>query len=98
MIVPLLLAVQAPATAVYADCLSGHINADARMVKPPADEAGRLAIFDDAARTCAAARAKVPKTQTALLDRIDASLKQVLANPQAAEAEFGTDPLERETP
>jgi hypothetical protein len=97
--IALLLALQAATpTAPYADCLSTRINADPRMEKPPADPAGRLVIFTDAAKACAPIRAKVPKTHAAMLDRIDASMKAVLTNPQAAEAEFGTEPVANETP
>ncbi len=91
--IALLLMAQAPATAPYADCLSSHINGDPRMAKPPAEAPARVAIFDDAAKVCAAVRAKVPRAQAAMLDRIDASMREVLLNPAAAEAEFGTDPL-----
>lgn len=90
----LLLALQSVApTAPYADCLSQRINTDPRMEKPPADAAGRVAIFDDAAKACAPVRAKVAKAHAAMLDKIDASMKAVLANPDAAEAEFGTEPV-----
>ncbi len=95
----LALALQAAApTAPYADCLSTRINADPRMQKPPAEAAARVAIFDDAAKLCAAVRAKVPRAHGPMLDRIDASMKAVLTNPQAAEAEFGTEPIAGETP
>ncbi|MEP9400698.1 hypothetical protein [Sphingomonas sp. VNH70] len=97
--IALLLAFQAVApTAPYADCLSNRINADPRMEKPPAEAAARVAIFDDAARACAAVRAKVAKAHAPMLDKIDASMKAVLVNPQAAEAEFGTEPVGGETP
>ncbi|KQM85981.1 hypothetical protein ASE67_08880 [Sphingomonas sp. Leaf23] len=95
----LALALQAVApTAPYANCLSERINTDARMEKPPAEAAARVAIFDDAARACAPVRAKVAKAHAAMLDKIDASMKAVLTNPQAAEAEFGTEPVAGETP
>ncbi|KQM28940.1 MULTISPECIES: hypothetical protein [unclassified Sphingomonas] len=95
----LALALQAVApTAPYADCLSERINTDARMEKPPAETAARVAIFDDAAKACAPVRAKVAKAHAAMLDKIDASMKAVLTNPQAAEAEFGTEPVAGETP
>ena len=95
----LLLALQAVApTAPYADCLSERINADARMEKPPTEAAARVAIFDDAAKACAPVRAKVAKAHAAMLDKIDASMKAVLTNPDAAEAEFGTEPVAGETP
>ncbi|MFD1036595.1 hypothetical protein ACFQ15_18335 [Sphingomonas hankookensis] len=97
--IALLLALQAVApTAPYADCLSERINADARMEKPPAEAAARVAIFDDAAKACAPVRAKVAKAHAPMLDKIDASMKAVLTNPQAAEAEFGTEPVAGETP
>ncbi|KQM61511.1 MULTISPECIES: hypothetical protein [unclassified Sphingomonas] len=97
--IAMVLAMQAVApTAPYADCLSTRINADARMEKPPAEAAARVAIFDDAATACAAVRAKVPKAHAAMLDKIDASMKAVLVNPDAAEAEFGTEPVAGETP
>ncbi len=97
--IALLLALQAVApTAPYAECLSTHINADARMEKPPTDAAARVAIFDDAAKACAPVRAKVAKAHAAMLDKIDASMKAVLTNPDAAEAEFGTEPVAGETP
>lgn len=96
--IALLLALQAVApTAPYADCLSERINADARMEKPPTDAAARVAIFDDAAKACAPVRAKVAKAHAAMLDKIDASMKAVLTNPDAAEAEFGTEPVAGET-
>ncbi len=95
----LALALQAAApTAPYADCLSERINADPRMEKPPTEAAARVAIFDDAAKACAPVRAKVPKAHAAMLDKIDASMRAVLTNPDAAEAEFGTEPVAGETP
>jgi len=98
-VILLALALQAVApTAPYADCLSERINADARMEKPPTDAAARVAIFDDAVKACAPVRAKVAKTHTPMLDKIDASMKAVLTNPDAAEAEFGTEPVAGETP
>jgi hypothetical protein len=98
-VILLALALQAVApTAPYADCLSERINTDARMEKPPAEAAARVVIFDDAARACAPVRAKVAKAHAAMLDKIDASMKAVLTNPQAAEAEFGTEPVAGETP
>ncbi len=97
--IALFLALQAAApTAPYADCLSERINADARMEKPPAEAAARVAIFDDAAKACAPVRAKVAKAHGAMLDRIDTSMKAVLTNPQAAEAEFGTEPVGGDVP
>ncbi len=94
-----MLALQAAApTAPYAECLSTRINADARMEKPPTEAAARVAIFDDAAKACAPVRAKVAKAHAAMLDKIDASMKAVLTNPDAAEAEFGTEPVAGETP
>ncbi len=97
--IALLLALQAAApTAPYADCLSQRINADPRMAKPPAEAAARVAIFDDAAKACAPVRAKVAKAHMPMLDKIDASMKSVLTDPQAAEAEFGTEPVAGETP
>ncbi|KQM98343.1 hypothetical protein [Sphingomonas sp. Leaf25] len=95
----LALALQAVApTAPYADCLSARINADPRMEKPPAEAAARVVIFDDAAKACAPVRAKVAKAHAVMLERIDASMRAVLVNPQAAEAEFGTEPVAGETP
>ncbi|WP_294322051.1 hypothetical protein [uncultured Sphingomonas sp.] len=97
--IALLLALQAVApTAPYADCLSERINTDPRMEKPPTEAAARVAIFDDAAKACAPVRAKVAKAHAAMLDKIDASMKAVLTNPDAAEAEFGTEPVAGETP
>ena len=97
--IALLLALQAVApTAPYAYCLSERINADARMEKPPTEAAARVAIFDDAARACAPVRAKVAKAHGPMLDKIDASMKAVPTNPDAAEAEFGTEPVANETP
>ncbi|WP_230769494.1 hypothetical protein [Sphingomonas sp. Leaf4] len=97
--IALVLALQAVApTAPYAECLSARINADARMEKPPAEATARVAIFDDAAKACAPVRTKVAKAHGPMLDKIDASMKAVLVNPQAAEAEFGTEPVAGETP
>ncbi|KQN71121.1 hypothetical protein [Sphingomonas sp. Leaf62] len=90
----LALALQAVApTAPYAECLSERINTDPRMAKPPTEAVGRVAIFDDAAKACAPVRAKVAKAHGPMLDKIDASMKSVLTNPDAAEAEFGTEPV-----
>ncbi|KQM77616.1 hypothetical protein ASE70_06940 [Sphingomonas sp. Leaf22] len=90
----LALTLQAVApTAPYADCLSERINTDPRMAKPPTEAGARVAIFDDAAKACAPVRAKVAKAHEAMLDKIDASMKAVLTNPDAAEAEFGTEPV-----
>ncbi len=95
----LALALQAVApTAPYADCLSERINTDPRMAKPPTEAGARVAIFDDAAKACAPVRAKVAKAHGAMLDKIDASMKSVLTNPDAAEAEFGTEPVAGATP
>ncbi len=95
----LALALQAVApTAPYADCLSERINTDPRMAKPPTDAGARVAIFDDAAEACAPVRAKVAKAHGPMLDKIDASMKSVLTNPDAAEAEFGTEPVAGTTP
>ncbi|KQM38079.1 hypothetical protein [Sphingomonas sp. Leaf10] len=95
----LALALQAVApTAPYADCLSERINTDPRMVKPPTEAAARVVIFDDAAKACAPVRAKVAKAHAPMLDKIDASMKAVLTNPDAAEAEFGTELVAGETP
>lgn len=97
--IALLLALQAVApTAPYADCLSERINTDPRMERPPTDAAARVAIFADAAKACALVRAKVAKAHAPMLDKIDASMKAVLTNPDAAEAEFGTEPVAGETP
>lgn len=93
MMLVMALAAQAgqpgPGARAYAECVSTRINADPRMVEMPAEESARLAIHADAVKGCTSVRTAAPKAEAAMLDRIDASMRSVLANPQAAEIEDG---------
>ena len=82
--------------APYAQCLQDRINADPRMVKLPETQEERIAIFDAAKAGCADIRARVPSTEATKLEAVDESMRKVLLDPAAAEAEHGTDPLDDE--